>query len=128
MVKRTETFSVGGVKLIGLLHLLPTSKVLDGSLGASVSVEVDVEKHVVASKSLDVNGHEIVNLVNSQLHVERLSLFVVYDDADVGYFLLLLYGQQQVFACYTDSLNGMALTQYLRSLGICRHGHQHKGY
>ena len=120
-----EFLSIGRIEDIRLLHFLPAEEVLDGACGAAVAVEVDIKEHVLAAKALYVEGHEIVDFVGGQFHIERLCDIVVDDDPDVGNLLPLLYREQQVAVGNIDTQHGMIVAQHLRRLCPSSSGHDH---
>ena len=107
VIGRPKALTVGGIEIIGLLHFLPAGEILDGTRGAAVAVEINVEQYRLAAETLDVKGNVIVHLVYCQSHIERLLLHIVNNHADIGILFLLLYRQQQVVAVYFYVLHGM---------------------
>ena len=91
MVGRTEFLTVGGVKHIALLHFTPAEEVLHRASKTTVTMEEDIEQHLVGTESADVEGYIVVNLVDSQSHIEFLYLLVVGQHLDRRIVFTLLY-------------------------------------
>ena len=53
-------------------------------------------KHGFAADSIQVEGYEIVNLVNSQTHVESLGQLVVFDHSHMCHLCTLLNRYEQI--------------------------------
>ena len=54
-------------------------------------MEEDIEQHLVGTESADVEGYIVVNLVDSQSHIEFLYLLVVGQHLDRRIVFTLLY-------------------------------------
>ena len=56
-------------------------------------MEEDIEQHLIGTETADVEGYIVVDLVNSQSHVEFLYLLVVGQHLDRRIVFTLLYRQ-----------------------------------
>ena len=121
----TEMLAVAVVERVGHPHLTPADKVLDGTGGAAVAMEGDVDQHLLVAETLDVEGHVVVYLVHREAHIEGLHLLVVHDNAHIGVLLFLLHGQQEVLACSVNPQHGVVFAQHLGGQCRGREGHEH---
>ena len=97
VILRTEFLAVCGIIGLCLFHLFPTGEVLDGTCCTTVTMEVDVEQHLLLPETTDIQWHVIIYLIYSQSHIEILYLLVVCDNPYISKLFFFLNGQQQIF-------------------------------
>ena len=87
VIKRTEVLAVSGVKGVAVLHLLPTGKILDGTLRTTVAMESDFEQLGI----LQLHWDKVVNLVHSEPNIQSFYHFIssVHHGNSRVFFLLL---------------------------------------
>ena len=109
MILWAELFAVGGVESGSRFQLFPAAIVLYVPCGTAVGIEAYVQQHLFALVSADVKGDEIVDVVYCQLHVESLCCLIAHHEIDIGIFLFLLNGQQQICRVCRQSVHGVVV-------------------
>ena len=120
-----ESLAVGCVKRVAHPHLAPAGEILDSTRGAAVTMEGDVNQHLLVAEALDIQRHIVVHLVHRKPHVEIMHLLVVHDDAQMGVLFFLLHGQQQVLARSVNPQHSVVFAQHLGGQCRGREGHEH---
>ena len=81
----------------------------------SVIVDVIVDVKV----SVNLQRHEVIDLIHGQAHVERLDGVVIVQHSDVGHFGLLFHWQQHISLCVAQAHHGMSVAENAgRHLGL----------